>query len=58
MISEYLSDYRTELREVELAERLAEQDLQIERQKWQKGTQCNYNASKQIEVGRYTSETS
>lgn len=46
MISEYLSDYRTELREVELAERLAEQDLQKERQKWQERTPCNYTESK------------
>lgn len=28
---------RAELRAIELAEALAEQDLQIERQKWQKG---------------------
>ena len=49
MIAQYLSDYRAELREIEQAERLAEQDLQNERQKWQERTPCNYTESKPSE---------
>jgi hypothetical protein len=56
MIAQYLSDYRAELREIEQAERLAEQDLIKESQRWQKGTQCNYNASKPARVGLFTSD--
>ncbi len=56
MYNEYLSDYRAELREIELAEAQAEADLLQERQKWQERTSCNYNASKPARVGLSTSD--